>query len=287
MSTLRKMGAFLGLVPDDARYGGDRARDNGEADGYGEHSGYAAPDYTAEYDDAGDYRGAGYADSQHPDDRHSDYQRGDSRDYGDYRDADDAGAGYPGRYGSDGDTADDYRYGAADSYSADSYTADSYSADSYSRADSYSYADSSGGFNSADPADTAADRREPVSQRTVDTQPAGTATLSAAKSGRRERNEHNDFRTQGALAVQPEPYSQPVAESAGKPVTVTLTGFADARQVGESYREGTAVILDMTDLTDAEARRMVDFAAGLAFAVHGSIDKVTTKVFMLHPPTAS
>ena len=29
---------------------------------------------------------------------------------------------------------------------------------------------------------------------------------------------------------------------------------------------------------------MVDFAAGLAFALRGSIDKVTTKVFMLLPP---
>jgi len=39
----------------------------------------------------------------------------------------------------------------------------------------------------------------------------------------------------------------------------------------------------MTEMDDAGARRLVDFAAGLAFALRGSIDKVTTKVFMLLP----
>ena len=40
----------------------------------------------------------------------------------------------------------------------------------------------------------------------------------------------------------------------------------------------------MTEMDDSDARRLVDFAAGLAFALRGSIDKVTTKVFMLLPP---
>ena len=46
------------------------------------------------------------------------------------------------------------------------------------------------------------------------------------------------------------------------------------------------MILDMTEMSDADARRLVDFAAGLAFALRGSIDKVTTRVFMLIPPDA-
>ena len=75
-------------------------------------------------------------------------------------------------------------------------------------------------------------------------------------------------------------------ESAGaiRPVTVKLTGFGEARVIGEKFREGKPVILDMTEMDDAGARRLVDFAAGLAFALRGSIDKVTTKVFMLLPP---
>lgn len=96
--------------------------------------------------------------------------------------------------------------------------------------------------------------------------------------------------TQGSLAVQvrPEGRSAPAAESsaAARPLTVKLTGFGEARIIGERYRDGASVILDMTDLSDADARRVVDFAAGLAFALRGSIDKVTTRVFMLLPPHA-
>ncbi|MGS0687100.1 cell division protein SepF [Nakamurella sp. GG22] len=92
--------------------------------------------------------------------------------------------------------------------------------------------------------------------------------------------------THGALAVQPRPDLRRDAESTGaiRPVTVKLTGFSEARVIGEKFREGKPVILDMTDMDDAGARRLVDFAAGLAFALRGSIDKVTTKVFMLLPP---
>jgi len=90
----------------------------------------------------------------------------------------------------------------------------------------------------------------------------------------------------GALAVQsrPEPRREPESAGAIRPVTVKLTGFSEARVIGEKFREGKPVILDMTEMDDAGARRLVDFAAGLAFALRGSIDKVTTKVFMLLPP---
>lgn len=95
--------------------------------------------------------------------------------------------------------------------------------------------------------------------------------------------------TQGALAMQPLEQERrlPLDSGSGsRPLTVKLTGFTEARVIGERYREGASVILDMTDLTDSDARRVVDFAAGLAFALHGSIDKVTSRVFMLLPPHA-
>ena len=92
--------------------------------------------------------------------------------------------------------------------------------------------------------------------------------------------------THGSLAVQPRADLRRDVESAAaiRPVTVKLTGFSEARVIGEKFREGKPVILDMTEMDDAGARRLVDFAAGLAFALRGSIDKVTTKVFMLLPP---
>lgn len=93
--------------------------------------------------------------------------------------------------------------------------------------------------------------------------------------------------TQGALAMQPRVEARREPENSSKaghrPVTIKLTGFAEARVIGEKYRDGVSVIMDMTDMADADARRLVDFAAGLAFAKRGSIDKVTNKVFMLLP----
>ena len=97
---------------------------------------------------------------------------------------------------------------------------------------------------------------------------------------------YDEHTTHGALAVAPRPDLRRDLESgtAIRPVTVKLTGFGEARVIGEKFREGKPVILDMTEMDDAGARRLVDFAAGLAFALRGSIDKVTTKVFMLLPP---
>ena len=39
--------------------------------------------------------------------------------------------------------------------------------------------------------------------------------------------------------------------------------------------------------SDADAKRLVDFAAGLVFATRGSIERVTNKVFLLSPPNVS
>src|ERR1017187_4956737 len=59
--------------------------------------------------------------------------------------------------------------------------------------------------------------------------------------------------------------------------------YNDARTIGEHLREGTPVIMNLAEMTDSDAKRLVDFAAGLIFGVRGSIDRVTNKVFLLSP----
>ncbi|HUN30635.1 MAG TPA: cell division protein SepF [Trebonia sp.] len=59
--------------------------------------------------------------------------------------------------------------------------------------------------------------------------------------------------------------------------------FNEARTIGEHFREGTPVIMNLTEMVDSDARRLVDFAAGLIFGLRGSFDKVTNKVFLLSP----
>ncbi|HEX3785814.1 MAG TPA: cell division protein SepF [Pseudonocardiaceae bacterium] len=96
----------------------------------------------------------------------------------------------------------------------------------------------------------------------------------------------------GALAEQPQvepaPRTRPQPETAAHPLSKITTlhprSYEDARTIGEQYRDGNPVIINLTALSDAHARRVVDFAAGLAFALHGDIDKVTDKVFLISPP---
>lgn len=122
------------------------------------------------------------------------------------------------------------------------------------------------------------------------------ADFAARGAGRPRPAWSTDAPTQGALAMEPRreaaplprptPVAKPTAGSypMGRIVTVHPTGFADARAIGEHYREGTPVIINLTELDDADARRLVDFAAGLVFALRGSMDKVTNKVFLISPP---
>ncbi len=68
-----------------------------------------------------------------------------------------------------------------------------------------------------------------------------------------------------------------------KITTLRPRDYGEARTIGERFRDGTPVIMDLVEMSNADAKRLVDFAAGLAFALRGSFDKVATKVFLLSP----
>ncbi|HEY3956951.1 MAG TPA: cell division protein SepF [Streptosporangiaceae bacterium] len=59
--------------------------------------------------------------------------------------------------------------------------------------------------------------------------------------------------------------------------------YNEARTIGEHFRDGTPVIMNLTEMGDSDAKRLVDFAAGLIFGLRGSIDRVTNRVFLLSP----
>jgi cell division inhibitor SepF len=63
--------------------------------------------------------------------------------------------------------------------------------------------------------------------------------------------------------------------------------YNEARTVGENFREGVPVIMNLSEMDDNDAKRLVDFAAGLVFATRGSIERVTAKVFLLSPPNVT
>ena len=63
--------------------------------------------------------------------------------------------------------------------------------------------------------------------------------------------------------------------------------YNEARTIGENFREGVPVIMNLSEMDDNDAKRLVDFSAGLVFAVRGTIERVTNKVFLLSPPNVS
>jgi cell division inhibitor SepF len=91
--------------------------------------------------------------------------------------------------------------------------------------------------------------------------------------------------TRGATAMEPRRMAE--LFEAGSPLAKITTlrpkDYSEARTIGERFRDGTPVIMDLVTMDNADAKRLVDFAAGLAFALRGSFDKVATKVFLLSP----
>lgn len=91
-------------------------------------------------------------------------------------------------------------------------------------------------------------------------------------------------RSRGAVALDTAPRI-----AAAPPVTsyriTTLhpRTYNEARTIGEHFRQGTPVIINLTEMDDGDAKRLVDFAAGLIFGLRGSIERVTNKVFLLSP----
>jgi cell division inhibitor SepF len=77
--------------------------------------------------------------------------------------------------------------------------------------------------------------------------------------------------------------SHPRTDDVSRIITVHPRTYNEARMVGEHFRDGVPVILNLTDMEDVDAKRLVALAAGLIFGLRGSIERVTSKVFLLSP----
>ena len=92
--------------------------------------------------------------------------------------------------------------------------------------------------------------------------------------------------THGSVALDTPPQLRPApapAFDAYRITTLHPRTYNEARTIGEHFRSGTPVIINLTEMDDVDAKRLVDFAAGLIFGLRGSIERVTNKVFLLSP----
>lgn len=87
--------------------------------------------------------------------------------------------------------------------------------------------------------------------------------------------------------AQPRPQVVASVAEVSRITTIQPTTYNDARAIGEAYRAGTPVIMNLGEMTDADAKRLVDFAAGLIFGTHGDIERISQKVFLLSPANVS
>jgi cell division inhibitor SepF len=66
-------------------------------------------------------------------------------------------------------------------------------------------------------------------------------------------------------------------------LTVHPRQYRDAQDIAEHFRDGVPIIINLTQMTESEARRLIDFASGLSTGLRGRIERVTSKVFLLSP----
>jgi cell division inhibitor SepF len=86
---------------------------------------------------------------------------------------------------------------------------------------------------------------------------------------------------------RPAPGPTGVVAELSRITTLHPSTYNEARTVGENFRDGVPVIMNLSEMDDNDAKRLVDFAAGLVFATRGTIERVTNKVFLLSPPNVT
>jgi len=97
-----------------------------------------------------------------------------------------------------------------------------------------------------------------------------------------EDDRHEGY-TAGSRVAERRASSQEHTTDLTRITTVHPRTYNEARTIGEYFRDGTPVIMNLTEMVDSDAKRLVDFSAGLIFGLRGSIERVTNKVFLLSP----
>ncbi|MEH0983858.1 cell division protein SepF [Micromonospora sp. CPCC 205556] len=114
-----------------------------------------------------------------------------------------------------------------------------------------------------------------------------SSVRSITRSGAGETSGALTYHTRDNLALAPQVQARERAvveeEQRYQITTLHPTTYREARTIGEHFRDGVPVIINLTEMDEADARRLVDFAAGLAFGLRGTIERVTNRVFLLSP----
>lgn len=86
--------------------------------------------------------------------------------------------------------------------------------------------------------------------------------------------------------VRPLRSADAAARTVSRVAQVEVTTFDDVEAVGARYRTGQAVLFELSGATGGTPRRVVDFVAGLTYALRGELTKVGARAFLLVPEGA-
>ncbi|MGC4942687.1 cell division protein SepF [Kribbella sp. DT2] len=107
------------------------------------------------------------------------------------------------------------------------------------------------------------------------------------RDGRDQRDREEQGATVSKFPERRGVASSPEVTELARITTVHPRSYNEARVIGEHFRDGTPVIMNLTEMDHSDAKRLVDFAAGLIFCCRGSIERITTKVFLVCPPNVT
>ncbi len=122
--------------------------------------------------------------------------------------------------------------------------------------------------------------------RTVSARPSFPSRDFDASPSRRAANGRSD---DSGVQVRPNQPSSPglrsVPGGSMEPHTVRPRRFDQAQEVADKFKDGQPVIMNLEGTEREVARRLIDFASGICYALDGSMEKVATGVYLLKPPT--
>ena len=115
---------------------------------------------------------------------------------------------------------------------------------------------------------------------------SSSSSPSAQRQAAHDQGAYVERQPARAARITPDLHGD-VMEDTYRITTLHPRTYNEARTVGENFRDGTPVIMHLSEMDDADAKRLVDFAAGLVFATRGTIERITNRVFLLSPPNVS
>jgi cell division inhibitor SepF len=92
----------------------------------------------------------------------------------------------------------------------------------------------------------------------------------------------------GEVQGDDETPSGPLAMGKGIQIAIVRPrNFRDAATVGEYYRKEIPVIINLENMDNVDATRIIDFVSGLILGLGGDIERISRRAFLIVPADAT